>query len=427
MNEALLHFIWRTLRFRTTGLFTTDGREVELIEAGKLNSNQGPDFIGTRLRIDGVEWLGNVELDMGTEHWVIHGHNIDPRHNATILHVVYHSSGKALSRADGSGLPELALESAIDPELIARYRMLMEAELPFPCANRIAEVPSARIRSYLQSLGWQRLTRKAEELFYPSPQANTAWDQLAWQQLAAAFGTSVNKEAFQMLASAVPYKALRLQRDQPLQLEALLLGGAGFLNAEAQDEYTSTLQREWKHLARKFGLQPVPEGTFNFGRMRPMNFPTVRIAQIAALLTHYDLVELVEEPFKLLEVANPKAKAISPSDYWLAHYRLGVLAKEKPKPVTREMLDLLLINALIPVSIEYYRQLGRDERIEALSDGLLELPAEKNHITELYKPYGIRPLDALEGQGLLELYKTYCTPRSCLACTIGYQLIRGKV
>jgi hypothetical protein len=427
-NEALLQFAWQHLQFDTQRLRTTQGETVQVLQPGVLNQDQGPDFLHARVRVDGMELAGHVELHMDAREWHRHGHDTDPNFNNVILHVILEAGNEPQLRQDGTALTEVSLAGRLMPHLLERYRELQLSPAPFPCARVVADVvPQLHMRQWVHAMGWARVQGKVEALREGLTAAGYDWEQLIWQELAGALGGAVNKPAFQALAEHIPFRLMRQYNDRPELMEALLFGGAGFLaelpeGADA-DEYVRTLLDEWQHLAHKHQLAPLGKHRFKFAKLRPANFPTLRLAQLAALIyTWPDLLLLISQP----EALRQEAGQILPSAYWQTHYRFGKASKPSKKALGGQFIENLLINCCVPMAVLYYQTLGKPEASEQAMELLQQLPPEKNRIVKQYQRYGFPAEHALDTQGLIHLQRHYCQPQRCLACAIGYKILKAE-
>jgi hypothetical protein len=416
-----MHYVWQTLSFDAQGLQTTDGQELAILAPGKLNTNQGPDFGEAHILLGGLDWYGAIELHTTTDHWYRHGHHQDTAYNSTILHVVLHSTGRPVQRADGTCIPELELGPRIRQQLLS-YEHLMLAQSFIPCSGQVARVPGLIQAGWLARMGWERLQQKADALRPWLAQAQGDWEQLLWMVLCRALGSPQNQQPFEQLSMAMPISLVKRYRTDLFQLEALLLGAAGMLAHHPDDAYMARLHTEWQFLRQKHRLPPGPPLHWQMHRMRPSHFPSLRLAQLAALL--HRLPNL----FPLIEDAACLHTPIVASGYWDTHYRLGEAStaeQPKPKVLGTATLHSLQINALIPFRILYDQQTGKPEQVEAAQSLLEAIPRENNHITTAMAAEGFAHRNAFDSQALYHLYTCYCTEKKCTHCAIGHRLLRG--
>lgn len=424
-GEDLFQFIWQQGLFDHHALRTTDGRAVEVVKAGRIQVDSGPDLTDAQVRIDGQLWAGTVEVHLRSSDWNAHGHERDAAYENVVLHVVFEHDAEVRMR-NGASPPTVELHSRVSSDSISLYRSLMRGQGFVPCASQIAQVDKARIGAWLERVLVERLQRKAREVETLYAKLNHDPAETLYHLLARAFGLKVNAEPFGMLAHALPLKVILKYRDDALRTEALLFGQAGLLQVDFVEQYPRELQQEHALLARMHGLHPAPVTAWKFNRMRPVNFPTVRIAQFAQLLMRCDgdlgvllSTDSAEELFDRLDV---EAGA-----YWRTHYRFDAQSASRPKRLGRAGAQHLMINAIVPGLFALGRLQGRDEMEERALRLLEQLPAERNQLLASWADLGLVADSAARGQALIELKNLYCARRRCLSCTIGNQLLRGTV
>jgi len=416
MTERLLQFIWQFQYYNMNDLLTADGEPLSVFSPGTYNTDQGPDFLNARIRIGKVIWSGSVELHLHTSDWNRHAHENDPHYNNVILHVVWKDDGPA------NDLPVLELEHRISGLLLERYDRLLHSGEFIPCGNKIMTMEDPAWHRWKDQLVSERLLRKAEMAEIFLRQNNYHWAETFWWMLARSFGSRLNADFFESLAKSIPLSILARHKNQLHQLEALLLGQAGLLNGNWEDDYVILLQREYQFLQHKYGLIQV-HGQPLFLRMRPVNFPTVRLAQLAMLIHQTShLFARVKDAAGLKEIYQ--WLDVTANDYWHYHYRLGEAGSFKPKKVGSVMIESIIINTIIPVLHAYghfYREQAMTERVLRW---LTELPAESNSIIEGYAGLGITTLNAFDSQAMLELKNSYCNRMRCLDCAVGNTLLK---
>ncbi len=424
-GEDLMQFIWEQRLFEQHALRTTDGRPVEVLRPGRIQRDSGPDLVDAQLRIDGQLWAGTVEVHLRSSEWNAHGHTRDPAYDNVVLHVVYEHDTEVRTMS-GHQLPTVELFPRISSDSVALYHSLMRGQGFVPCAHRISTVDQSRLGPWLERVLIERLERKTQEVDALYQQLGRDAAETLYHLLARAFGSKVNAEPFGMLAHALPLRVVLKYRDDALRTEALLFGQAGLLQVDLVDEHARRLQEEHRLLAQLHGLRPAPVAAWKFGRIRPMNFPTVRIAQFAQLLMRCDgdLSQLLgtgdlQALFDLLDV---QAGA-----YWQDRYRFDVPSPVASKRLGRTAAEHILINAVVPVLFAMGRWQGREELGERALRFLEQLPAERNSLLAGWEALGIGADTAARGQALLELKNQYCAPRRCLSCGVGNQLLKGTV
>ena len=424
-GEDLFQFIWQQGLFDHHALRTTDGRTVEVVKAGRIQVDSGPDLMDAQVRIDGQLWAGTVEVHLRSSDWNTHGHERDPAYDSVVLHVVFEHDAEVRMR-NGASPPTVELHSRVSSDSISLYRSLMRGQGFVPCASQIAHVDKARIGPWLERVLVERLQRKAREVEALYDKLDLDPAETLYHMIARAFGLKVNAEPFGMLAHALPLKIIQKYRDDALRTEALLFGQAGLLQVDFVEAYPRELQREHALLARLHGLHPAPVAAWKFNRMRPLNFPTVRIAQFAQLLMRCDgdlgVLLSTDNVKELFDRLNAEASA-----YWMTHYRFDSQNAARPKRLGRAGAQHLIINAIVPVLFALGRAQGREEMGERALRLLEQLPAERNQLLASWAHAGLVADTAARGQALVELKNLYCAQRRCLSCAIGNQLLRSTV
>lgn len=424
MTESFLHYIWQLQYFRKADLKISSGESLQVLAPGSRNTDAGPDFSAARIRIDNLEWRGSVEIHIRASGWNDHKHSTDDAYEKVILHVVWEND-KPIVRTDGTQMPTLELKDRIDPALWNRYKDLYVSTELIPCGNRWSAIPEIHKLAALDNVLLQRLQTKARMVEQLLVRNNNNWDQTCYQLLSKNFGFTINAEPMLRLAEVVPYKTLQKHLDKTLQVEALLFGAGGFLEDDAEDEYVLVLKREYDLLRRKYGLdgRQMNLSQWKFLRLRPANFATIRIAQLAGLLVGQQNLFS-----KIIEAGNPKQVLAlfdaEQSAYWRTHYRFGVAAKNPVAPLGSASVQNIIINTVVPLLVAYGMIHDESSYKEQAIDLLQNLPAENNKITRQWLPLGMKVKTAFDSQGLIELYKSFCMKRRCLECGVGSWLIK---
>lgn len=420
MNEELFQFIWQCrLYTMRQPLLTTEGEEIIVHRPGILNHDAGPDFLNALLSIGSARWAGHVELHLRSSDWLRHGHQLDARYANVILHVVFE---------DDAGLrlqdfPTLVLKPRIDLSLLHRYHELMLNQHPVACAPRLNTVSELIIRQQLDRMLAERVIEKGRFLSDLLMQTKQNWHEAFYVLLARSFGAHVNREAFEALALRTPLWLIMKYREQALRIEALLFGQSGFLQMAPPGEYADALRREYAYLQKVHHLQPMPPHRWKFLRLRPANFPTLRLAQFAAMMQQEpQLLQRCIE-FKALKDVK-KHMSLPPSPYWAHHFSFGESARGVPSKPGNSFIHGLLINALIPTLFLYGKHHGRPECSDKALDWLRELPAENNRSLRTWGAIGLHPEQAGDSQALLHLMHQYCDKKACLNCSIGHALLK---
>ena len=425
MPEKLLHFIWRYKLFNQSALTTKEGFKLEIIAFGLYNHDAGPDFEFAQIRLDDTVWSGHVEMHVNEDEWYQHGHHLDPHYDSTIIHVVWNRGEAVARRTDGTSIPTLILERYVDEKLLEKYSNLMDNLLWIPCEKQLQTVPSFVVHPWLDRVVVERLEEKIRHLQVLADVTQQDWEKVFMVSLARAFGMKVNATPFEDWMLRLDLNLLRKYKDDPLKIESLCFGLAGFLNSEPIEEYPNLLLKEYAYLSKIHQLKSMSSSEWKFMRMRPYNFPAYRMAQIIALLqnsTHwFERLRKAEQLASIFE----EISVCLPHIYWQTHFRFGKETQSRSIAWTAPFLYHLAINAIIPILYKY----GMDTDQETLKDKALrwlsEIPAERNSIIKKFASYGIQAAHASDSQALLFLHKNYCTNKRCLECAIGLNILKN--
>lgn len=432
LMERLLQYVWKHKMFPLKRLFTTDGEEVEVIDPGLQNTDAGPDFFNAKVKLGSTLWAGNIEIHESSSDWYAHGHDKDPLYDSVVLHVTGRDN-RPVFTSEGKRLPQLVL--SVPEDVRRNYEELLQADAYPPCRRFIPNLDRLTVHSFLSRLASERLERKRSEVQQRLSRCNGDWEQTLFVTLARSFGFGLNSDAFEAWAGCVPLSAASHHRDSRTQIEAFFMGQAGFLSAEnlpksqqaeaEADPYFVNLRREHDFLARKFGLSPMQKGLWRWLRLRPQNFPYIRIAQLAELFCSRRCSLSV-----LLECKDADALRavlrVGTTTYWETHSAFGHAGQRKTKTLSAASADSLIINAVVPVFSAYavYRH---DDRLNQRAVELLEaLPPERNSIVSSWNSCGINAETAADSQALIQLKRCYCDKRDCLRCRFGYESLRTR-
>lgn len=423
MKEFVLQHIWQYRLFVAHDQFTTDGLKVEVIHPGKPNRNAGPDFFNAKVKIGDTLWAGNVEIHLKSSDWFLHQHQHDNVYDNVILHVV-READVPVYRSGGFEIPQLVLQYPQGIE--AEYQKLMEKRDWISCSALIQDFPEVMLTSWKDSLLLEKLSKKVDDIRCMLDANCNLKDEVMYVMLSRSFGFAVNGDAFEALAQSVPLTVLQKCRHNLSDLEALLFGQSGLLTCnKPEDDYMHELKLQYAFLQKKFQLQPMAVERWKLLRMRPCNFPHIRISQLAALLHRYDRLtrQLTEVPDlkTLRELLN-----ISAGDYWKNHYVFGVEGAERSVKLGAGSVQNVIVNALIPMMYAHGMSLNDDALRSKAMHFLSCLPAEENHIIQRWRAHGLRVQHAADSQALIHLYKHYCDERNCLRCRIGHQVLSCK-
>lgn len=418
-KEELLHHIWQHRLFDASSLVSTEGEGIDIIRPGRLNSDAGPDFSAARLKIGEAEWSGNVEIHVRSSDWLKHSHQHDSNYSNIILHVVFEDD---LIESLGA-FPTLELKPFVSDQVLGKYQMLVGVNNGLACGRQFTEVPNPVLTNWLDSLLVKRLKRKSESIQTAIEKTEGDLEQAVQMVLFRSFGMKVNAEPFEHLGMSVPWKILAKYQDNLLQLEAILFGYAGFLN-EPIDDYHRSLAAEFRFIQNKHGGVSMPKTMFKFSKMHPKNFPTLRLAQLAALyhrtgqFLRWFANREVEETLRLLQV--------QPSDYWQTHYRFGKAFEKPGNRLGSSMANNILINVLAPFLFVQAERESKQDLKEKAFETLEVLRPELNAKTRKFKDIGYKCSSAFESQALIELYAHYCEYKKCLSCNIGASILKRE-
>jgi len=421
ISEKLLHHIWKNQWFSKEQLETVHQQSVSVLNQGFLHQDAGPDFKQAIIKIDGVTWAGNVEVHIRSSDWYKHQHQNDTKYNSVILHVVYEHD-RDVFLAQGTPVPTLELRTLLSSQLLLRYNQLINASHPLPCEAYIGKITPLTMQSFFTRLSFDRLIRKQNQIFETLRAFSGDWEQLLFYVLCQSFGFKTNAPAFEMLGKTLPYKTLKKHADSHLQIAALIFGQAGMLEEELEDAYYQSLQNEYLYLRAKYRLVPIDAKCWNLLRLRPHNFPCIRLAQLGEIVfNHHDLFTKITIPKNLAYFQNIFIN--KPNDYWNTHYYFGKTSRAREKMMGAKSFHLLLINALIPFLYAYGTFTG-NEKLQEYSMRLLELlPFEENHITKKHQELGFCAKNASDSQALLELHAEYCEKKRCIDCVVGRRVV----
>ena len=421
MKEDFLYYLWQLKRFDIHRLKTTSGEEITIQNVGELNHNAGPDFLNARIKIGNTLWAGNVEMHLKSSDWLIHQHQNDPAYDNVILHVVLEED-KPITRNCGERIPCLELRKRIPPKISKTYNKLVQNSHWIPCQHLIHTVPKITFNLWLDRLLVEKLEHKIIEIEKSLSLNQNNWEETFYQFLARNFGVKINAEPFAQLSKSVSLLTLTKYRSNLLQLEALLFGQAGLLEESFNDDYPKKLQKEYRFLKRKHKLTAIKRQSWKFMRLRPANFPTIRIAQFATLLS-----QSVHLFSKMLAAKNVKEIEnmfdVKISNYWQNHYVFDNLSIIRNKSLGKSTIHLIIINTIVPFLFLYGKTKGDDSFKERALQLLEELKPEKNNIIDKWNSLGVEPQSAYQTQALIHLKNNYCKTKKCMSCAVGNSVL----
>jgi len=422
MQENFLHYLWRLGRFDQKNLQTTQGESLSIIQIGEYNTDAGPDFTNARLQIGDTIWAGNVEIHVNASEWIKHKHDSDKAYNNVILHVVLEED-QPIFRSSGERIPALELRKRIPKGVLASYQKLLHNEHWIPCQHHFYQVDEFTRNMWLDRMMVERLERKTIAIQKALELNMNSWADTFYQRLARNFGVKVNSDPFELLAKSIPLNILSKYKNSLLQIEALLFGQSGLLEETFEEEYPQKLQKEYLFLQQKHQLVPIRKETWKFLRLRPANFPTIRIAQFAQLIfqsAHLFSKMLVAQNVKELE----NMFELKLSNYWQTHYVFGKESTKRNKSLGTNTIHLLIINTICPFLFLYGKMKDEDSYKKKALQLLEELAPEKNSITKKWKELGVSIENAYQSQALIELKNEHCAKKKCLECGIGNKILK---
>jgi hypothetical protein len=423
MPEEFLQYIWENNLFETGNLKTSGGQLLEIISTGRRNTDSGPDFFNARVKIDGTIWVGNVEIHRLASDWERHNHTADAAYNNVILHVA-EIIDKPVFRSNGEEIPAVVLRYPVSLKI--NYQKLLDAKTWIACQSQFHKIDPIVLQLGFNRLMIERLEDKTSEITARLIQNNHNWNETFYQELARMFGFKVNAVPFELLAKATPENILAKHKNSLFQLEALLFGNSGLLNDQLLgDDYFMELRKEYSFLYQKYKLKPIQSHLWKFMRLRPGNFPTIRISQFAALIFKsnglFSKITTIEHLDELQQLFKVEA-----SEYWNSHFSFNKNSTSKPaKELGLISINTLIINVVIPFLFVF----GESQNKEYLKNRSLEfleqLPAEENSIIGKWEALGVESKSAFESQALLQLKNKYCERKKCLNCQIGVKLVKA--
>ena len=423
-TEDFLHYIWKFRLFNRIGLQTTTGEELEVYSPGLHNTHAGPDFQNARIRIGETTWAGNAELHISSSDWQRHGHTTDNAYDNVILHVVYRDD-QPLVRTDGRRVPTLELKDRISPELYNRYHNLVFGnQTIIPCEGTINTVDGLTMHNWLTRILVERLEKRSEAVISALTHNRGDWEETFYQFLAANFGFKINALPFELMARSLPQNVLAKHKNNPMQVEALIFGQAGFLKDDLTDEYPRILKNEYDFLSKKYRLTPIENHLWKFLRMRPQNFPTIRLAQFAAMVVRSN--HLFSKIMEIQDVKNLRDlfADIHVNPYWETHYRFDKESKPAGKSLGEASINTLLLNTVALFLFSYGKHLQLQRFISRSLKLLENIPGEQNNIITDFANLGVKINTAFESQALLELKNNYCDRKKCLQCGVGIKILK---
>ena len=428
--EQLLQYVWKHKILPLECLETTDGKALEIIDPGLHNRNAGPDFFNAKLRIGNTMWVGNVEIHEHSKDWFRHGHDSDPAYDNVVLHVV-EDVDCDVTNSRGEFIPQIKL--CVPVTVTLNYKELLNADAYPPCYRIVPELSQLTVHSWMAALQTERLERKTLDIARRAERANGSWEDAYFITLARNYGFGINGDAFEQWAYNVPLNQVAHHRDDIFQIEAIFLGQAGLLDIDAipakyqkeamNDGYFNRLKNEYKYLAHKFSLTPMNRTMWKFLRLRPQNFPHIRISQLATL--YHERKTSLSQLVECMNVDEMRRMlSTHVTEYWATHYTFGAESASNSKSMSPFSINLLMINTAIPMLFAYGRHTCDDTLCDRAFDMLEQLKAEDNHIIRMWKECGLKVATAGDSQALIQLKNEYCDRKDCLRCRFGYEYLK---
>jgi len=421
MKEDFLHYLWKFKKFDTLNLKTFNDEEITILNVGQYLELAGPDFFNAQITIANQKWAGNVEIHLKSSDWYVHHHESDSAYENVILHVVWEHDTE-IFRKNNTEIPVLELRKYVEPATIANYQSLMAPKSWIFCEKQLKEINEFTLKNWQERLFFERLERKSKPIYELLEQTNQDWEAVLFCLLAKNFGLNTNGETFFKIAQSIPFSIIRKESFEVENLEALILGNAGLLDSEKEDNYFKDLKFRYYYLLHKYQIEKKVVEPVQFFKQRPDNFPTIRLSQLANLYHSqqnlFSKISTSKSVKKIYEVFH-----VSASEYWQNHYQFDKESPKKSKMLSKSFIDLVIINTIIPLQFAYAKSQGK-EISEDLIELLNEVAPEKNAIIDKFSSFGLKSKSAFETQSLLQLKNEYCNKSRCLECALGMELLK---
>ncbi|MDQ6527591.1 DUF2851 family protein [Flavobacterium sp. LHD-85] len=423
MKEDFLHYIWKFKKFESLNLKSAQGEPITILKTGDYLELSGPDFFNAHIEIGNQKWAGNVEIHLKSSDWYLHNHEKDPAYKNVILHVVWEND-TAIFRENNTEIPVLVLKDYVSKEVVENYNALFTPKTWIFCEKQLKEIDGFVFKNWQERLFFERLERKSKFIYQLLEEGGQDWEAVLFCLLAKNFGLNTNGNSFLQISKAIPFSVIRKESFEVENLEALLLGTSGLLEPDKEDVFYKDLKFRYFYLLHKYQIEKTYVDPLQFFKLRPDNFPTIRLSQLASLYhKHQNLfskiidLKSVSEVYRLLD--------ISASLYWQNHYQFDKESSKKSKVLSKSFIDLVIINTIIPLQFAYSSIRG-ESIAEDLIDFINEVASEKNAIIDKFDSFGIKSQSAFESQALLELKNEYCERKACLKCALGLELLKNN-
>ncbi len=422
-KEELLQFAWQYRILKPKPLITKSGKTVKVIKQGDLNRDSGADFFNARIKLDELTLAGNIEVHVNSSDWLKHKHQEDKSYDNIILHVVYNDD-KVIEQNSNNNVEVLELRDLLPEYFLANYEKLVAAKTDLPCKNQLKEVNELKTSAWMQRMAIERLELKTEIIERTFANFDNDFTQTFYAVLLKNFGFKVNALPFELIANYLPVHILLKHVHDQKQVEALLFGTAGLLEDQFEDKYLHSLQSEYEFLKNKYRLSSLKKEIFKYSRLRPANFPDLRLAQFAQLICHSP--KLISEPQSYTCVKELKqALHFENKGYWSKHYRADGKKSSSELKLGEDSIQNILINTFSYFFFFYGRKLNKEWYQEFALEILEEVKFESNIKTKNYLEMPCSRKTGLISQGLINLNNNYCSKKACLNCGIGAAILQS--
>lgn len=424
MKEEFLHYVWQHRHYDFRNLKTSWGQHLNVVFPGYHNHDAGPDFLQALIEIDEVRWVGSVEIHCRSSDWMRHRHQADDKYKSVILHVVYEHDME-IQLDENEFVPTLELSGRIPEEMFVRYDSLMKVPDLLLCRTQSLNVDPLIIQSQLSEVLVERMVRRQNGFQNTLMTCQSDWNELVYRAMAIGFGCKKNGAAFELLAQSLPYRVVRSHLASQRQVYALVFGQSGLLDVENPDEYSVRLRYEYDYLRYKYQLTPIGAHQWNWLRLRPQNFPPLRLAQFAEML--YVTGTAISD--KVLRAGMKSLQSwlsLAPDEYWQTHYMFGKSSPKHASGIGDTVVNSLIVNVIVPIRFAYARFTGDDGMQEGAMTLLERVPYEDNKTTRLFAGSAFPCRSAYDSQAQIELMDHYCTQKRCLECSIGEKIVRNR-
>lgn len=422
MNEAFLHHVWKFKLFQFNQLKTLSGKSINILNVGLHNQNAGPDFLEAKVKIDQLTWFGAIEIHLKSSDWNLHQHSSDPNYQHLILHVVYEHD-KEIEFLTQNAIETIELKDHLEKEVLKNYLNLSKPTLNLPCQPFVKDIDPQKINVWKEQMLVERLMKKTLRIDQELQVNKNDWEVLFFQQLAYNFGLKTNADTFLMWSKSFPFSVLKKVQNDPIKIAALFFGQAGLLNENIPDNYYQELKKEYIFIRHKYNLEPLSHHLFQYFRMRPIGFPTIRLAQLAAIYTQHHQLFLDIINRQNLKTIREYFLNVKVNSYWNNHYKFGIESKNCSKNISVTKIENIVINTILPIKFAYNKYLD-----QTLDDDFFdfydELKPEKDHITRLFEEADFIHKSALDSQAFHHAYRILCLPKKCLNCNIGHESLK---